>query len=42
MYIDQAKTTADMYLGFIFMWGQTCIGSVVEGKVVFTLFCWGT
>jgi len=40
MWIDQAATIADIYLGLIFMLDQTCIGSVVQGKVVFKLFCW--
>ena len=40
MWIDQAATIADTYLGFIFLWNQTCIGSAVQGKIVFTLFCW--
>jgi len=43
MWTDQqtVATVADLYLGFIVMVNKTCIGSIVQGKVVFTLFCWG-
>jgi len=42
MFIDQPRMLADTYLGFIMLWDQVCIGSVVQGEVVFKLFCWGT